>query len=166
VSARKPANSGLAEDDDRRDTSDGRSLDAADGEASERRLEILVARVLRTGVLLSLAVTTIGLVMLLARPASARSVSRSLPPLRHGVERSPAVHYPHTITAVLSRSFEGHGSALVMLGLLLMLLVPVARVAASAVAFVLARDRSFVVITLIVLVVLVSSFAIGWATGN
>lgn len=51
--------------------------------------------------------------------------------------------------------FSGRG--LIQLGLLLLIATPVARVAFSAVAFALQRDRTYVVVTLIVLALLVLS---------
>jgi len=49
-------------------------------------------------------------------------------------------------------AFKGRG--LIQLGLLLLIATPVARVAFSVVAFVLERDRLYVVVTLIVLAIL------------
>jgi uncharacterized membrane protein len=48
-----------------------------------------------------------------------------------------------------------------MLGLLLLIATPVLRVAVSAIGFALEHDKRFVVITLVVLAVLVGSFAVG-----
>jgi uncharacterized membrane protein len=48
-----------------------------------------------------------------------------------------------------------------MLGLLLLIATPVLRVAASTIGFALDHDTRFVAITLVVLAVLVGSFAVG-----
>jgi uncharacterized membrane protein len=53
----------------------------------------------------------------------------------------------------------GHPAALIQLGLLLLIATPVARVALAAVAFATQRDRTYVVITLIVLAVLAAGLA-------
>ena len=50
--------------------------------------------------------------------------------------------------------FPWHSRGLIQFGLLLLIAVPVARVAFSVVAFALQRDRTYVVVTLIVLAVL------------
>jgi uncharacterized membrane protein len=57
-------------------------------------------------------------------------------------------------TAVVGGAIHGHAAAWVQLGLLLLIATPVVRVAYSVVAFALQRDRTYVVITLIVLAVL------------
>ena len=53
------------------------------------------------------------------------------------------------------------GEAVVAIGLLLMILTPVARVAVSVLAFLYQRDRVFTFITLAVLIILLMSFVIG-----
>jgi uncharacterized membrane protein len=58
---------------------------------------------------------------------------------------------------IVHGALAGSGSAIIELGLLLLIATPVARVAFSAVAFALERDYLYVVITLIVLVVLLYS---------
>jgi uncharacterized membrane protein len=56
-------------------------------------------------------------------------------------------------------AFRGRG--LIQLGLLLLIATPVARVAFSAVAFAIQRDRLYVAVTLIVLAVLIYSLTGG-----
>jgi len=50
-----------------------------------------------------------------------------------------------------------HASAIIQLGLVLLIATPVARVALSLIAFILQRDRVFVVVTSIVLALLIFS---------
>jgi uncharacterized membrane protein len=52
-------------------------------------------------------------------------------------------------------------ASVIQLGLLLLIATPVARVAMSLVAFILQRDRVYVVVTLIVLAVLIFSLTGG-----
>jgi len=52
-----------------------------------------------------------------------------------------------------------------MLGLLLLIATPIARVAFSVVAFLVERDRVYVLITIIVLALLVLSLLIGGSEG-
>jgi uncharacterized membrane protein len=68
---------------------------------------------------------------------------------------------PHTVAAVVKGVEQGHGPALVMLGLLLLIATPVLRVTVSVIGFARERDRRFVLITLVVLAVLIGSFAVG-----
>jgi uncharacterized membrane protein len=53
------------------------------------------------------------------------------------------------------------GRGIIQLGLLLLIATPVARVAFSVAAFAVQRDRLYVVVTLIVLAILLSSLTIG-----
>lgn len=71
--------------------------------------------------------------------------------------------YPHTIGDVFAQVSRGRGQAIVMLGVLLLIATPVARVALSVVVFALERDRLYVTITLIVLLLLLMSFVLGAA---
>jgi uncharacterized membrane protein len=60
---------------------------------------------------------------------------------------------------------HSQGRAIVMAGLLLLIATPVLRVAISVLAFVYQRDRTFVVITSVVLALLLTSFALGRGGG-
>lgn len=54
-----------------------------------------------------------------------------------------------------------HPQAFITLGLLLLIATPVMRVAVSVVAFAIEHDRLYVVITLVVLAILITSFILG-----
>ncbi len=73
------------------------------------------------------------------------------------------VVYPHRLRDVATQIRHGRSQAIVMLGLLMLIATPVARVAFSIVAFALERDRLYVTITLVVLSLLIVSFVIGAA---
>ena len=60
---------------------------------------------------------------------------------------------------VEGRRRRGDGRGLIQLGLLVLVATPVARVAGSLIAFVFLRDRTYVVLTSIVLLLLASSLA-------
>ena len=78
-----------------------------------------------------------------------------------GVITTPGVAFPHSVRDVLRGIRESRGQAVVTLGLLLLIATPVLRVAVSIVAFAYERDRPYVVITTIVLLLLILSFALG-----
>ena len=136
-------------------------LSGALGTGRDPFLERMVVRVLRIGVLTSMAIISIGIVVSLSGTGSRRSERRSIPGLRHGSLHPAGFEAPHSVAGVLGGSLHGSGTAIVMLGLLLLILTPLARVAVSAISFGVERDRRFVLITLFVLAVLTSSFAIG-----
>jgi uncharacterized membrane protein len=127
-------------------------------EHEPRWVDSAISHLLRTGVLLSVSVVLLGLAFsFIHHPqyVTSKSALRSLTNAE-GV-------YPHTLRDVLTQVRASRGEAMVMLGLLLLIATPVARVAFSVVAFALERDRLYVAITLIVLSLLVLSFVIGAA---
>jgi uncharacterized membrane protein len=69
------------------------------------------------------------------------------------------------VPSVIQGLEHSQGRAIVMTGLLLLIATPVLRVAISVLAFVYQRDRTFVVITTVVLALLLTSFALGRGGG-
>jgi len=78
---------------------------------------------------------------------------------------APGAAFPHTLADVWRGLREFRGLSIVTLGLLLLIITPVVRVAVSIFAFVYERDRTFVIITSIVLILLLLSFFLGKAGG-
>ena len=75
------------------------------------------------------------------------------------------VDTPRRLADVFAGLLRVHGQSLVMAGLLLLIVTPIARVAFSLSAFALRRDRAFMVITGVVLSLLLTSFLLGHAVG-
>ncbi len=118
-------------------------------DALVRQAELVISNVLRGGVLLSAAIILVGVVMFYARYYATNG---------RGVVNRP---FPHTLATVGQGLAHADPLAVVALGLLLLLLTPVMRVAVSIVAFMLERDWRYVVITTIVLIILIVSFLLG-----
>jgi uncharacterized membrane protein len=127
-----------------------------EGDARLRRVELLLSVILRTGVIVSFIVIVAGTVLAFARQNEYASTPEAL---RHLTE--PGAAYPRTLGAIFADAFRGRGQALIMLGLLLLIATPVIRVAASVAVFALQRDRAFVMLTLIVLVLLLAALWLG-----
>lgn len=87
-----------------------------------RRVELLISRLLRTGVLLSLLVVVAGMVITFARNPDYFSSHAQLHPLI-----STGAQFPHTPTSVIRGLRHGSGPAVVMVGLLLLIATPVMR---------------------------------------
>ncbi len=119
---------------------------------TDRKMEQIVGVMLRWGVTLAATVVLLGGAVYLVRHGS------DLPDYRvfHG-EPASLRHVPGIVSDALGPSSRG----LIQLGLLLLIATPVARVAFSVVAFALQRDRTYVVVTLIVLAALVYGLAGG-----
>jgi uncharacterized membrane protein YfcA len=112
-----------------------------------RRTELIISGVLRGGVLLSVAVILAGVCYYY--------VLRLL-------GRAPPATFPDTLAQVSAGLRAAEPMAIVTTGLLVLLATPVLRVTVSIVAFAIERDRTYVIITAIVLAILLFSiFGIG-----
>jgi uncharacterized protein len=112
-----------------------------------RKTELIISGVLRGGVLLSVAVILGGIGYFFAlRFAGAL----------------PHPTFPDTLPAVVRGLTRGDPLAIVVVGLLILLATPVLRVAVSIAAFAIEEDRTYVVITTLVLAILLFSiFGVG-----
>jgi uncharacterized membrane protein len=125
---------------------------------AEEKIELVVARVLRVGVVLSLSVVLIGLVLAFIQDAS--SVSRGASSIAQHVI-GPGFHFPHTFGGVYFGVLHGRGLAIIELGLVLLLITPIARVAIAALLFAVHHDRALATISTVVLVFLMISIILG-----
>ena len=135
------------------DANEGRAAPPAETDRDKliRQAEIIISNVLRGGVLLSAFIILVGVVMFYARylPNGGRTISDH--------------PFPHSVAAVISGLTTGSPLAVIALGLLVLLLTPVMRVAVSIVAFAIEGDHLYTVITSIVLAILIISFLLGKA---
>jgi uncharacterized membrane protein len=118
----------------------------------DEQLELILAKVLLSGVISAAVVVLIGGVLYLIRHPG------PLPDYRefHG-ESSPL----RGIRGILKAVAAGQGRGLIQFGLVLLIATPVMRVALSLAGFVRERDNLYCVFTLIVLITLLLSLA-GW----
>lgn len=117
---------------------------------NNKQVEIFIGQVLRTGVLLASFVTVIGFGIYLAGHAAV----------------APHYHTFHSVSGVLRSvhqlvpaAFHGNPLAIIQLGVLLLIATPVARVAFLVGAFALERDRLYVIVSGLVLVILLYSIS-------
>jgi uncharacterized membrane protein len=114
---------------------------------SDQRVEGAVGTLLRAGVLLAAAVVLAGAVLYLVQQGSGEHDYARF----HG---EPAgLREPGD---VLAGALTLEGTAVIQLGILLLIATPVARVAFSAVAFAMQRDRLYVLVSLFVLCILLA----------
>ena len=117
-----------------------------------RKTELVISSVLRGGVLLSIAVILTGVCYYY--------VLRLL-------GRAPPAAFPDTLAQVSAGLKAANPVAIVTAGLLVLLATPVLRVAVSIAAFAIEKDRTYVIITAIVLAILLFSiFGIGTYMGR
>ncbi len=109
-----------------------------------------VGNLLRVGVLLAAAVVLAGAALYLAHQGGAvadYSVFRGEPASLR------------SIAAILRSPLARSGRGVIQFGLLILVATPVARVAFTAVAFAVERDRTYVLVALLVLSLLLKSLA-------
>lgn len=130
----------------------------SEAQARVRRTEIAISLVLRIGVSISVAVIAVGLGLMFGHHPEYGSLTS-----RFSYHRltAPQTSFPHTFRQLGSSLGAGDGQGIVVLGVLLLILTPVLRVAVSIVAFVLERDAAMTAVTLFVLGALVASFLLG-----
>jgi len=123
-----------------------------------RRMELAISLLLRSGVIACLALVIFGTILtFLHHPGYVHSAD--------ALQRlaSPHAAFPHTLSEVMAGLRAWKGQAFVTAGLMLLIATPIMRVAVSILAFLYQRDRTFVVVTTVVLAILLLSFAIGSA---
>jgi uncharacterized membrane protein len=114
----------------------------------DRRLETMIGELLRAGVVLAAAITFLGGILYLKDHGS-QTVS-----YRTFVAGGASVR---SLAGIVKSAAELQSEALIQLGLLLLIATPVARVALAAVGFFLERDRTYTIVSLIVLLILIFS---------
>ena len=117
-------------------------------EWTDQRVEVLIGNLLRAGVVLAAAVVLTGGIWYLVRFGETRVDYRSFRGEPSELRSVSAV--VHSLSSLQPRS-------LIQFGLLLLIATPIARVAFSIFGFLLQRDHTYVVVTVIVLVVLLFS---------
>ena len=119
----------------------------------DQKVERIIGVLLQTGVLLSILVALIGMTLYLGRAGlhvADFQVFRGEP---FDLRGAPAI---------IAAALAGRREAVIQLGVLILIATPIARVLLSLAAFALQRDRTYVVVTLVVLVVLLSGlFGVG-----
>jgi uncharacterized membrane protein len=114
----------------------------------DRRLETIIGELLRTGVLLAAATVLAGGAIYLTRHHAETVNFRTF---------SAGDASMRTLSGIARAAAHGQGRAIIQVGLLLLILTPIARVAVAAVGFLLERDRFYATVSLIVLVILALS---------
>jgi uncharacterized membrane protein len=136
----------------------GELLDHAPAEAPVS-IELLISQLLRYGVMISVGFVVVGTLISFLRHPDYVSSTESLERLTRPTDA------PHGLSEVLAGVEAARGQALVMMGLLLLISIPVTRVGLSLLVFSYQRDRAFVTITGAVLTLLLLSFLLGQAAG-
>lgn len=122
-----------------------------------RSMERLISRVLRVGVGTSLVLIAVGSLLSFLEGDYSRS------PAEVARLTGPGGAFPRTVAWFAHGLAHGDGQAVIVAGLLILILTPIVRVAVSLIGFVREKDRIYTVITAVVLILLLVSFALGKA---
>jgi uncharacterized membrane protein len=115
---------------------------------AEKRMDEIMGRLLRTGVILAAAFVFAGGVVYVVRhpePVTDYRVFQGEP------------EELRTVPGIIHEAMALHGRGLIQFGLLILIATPIARVAFSVVAFLYQRDWTYVAVTLVVLGLLIYS---------
>ncbi|HZW58386.1 MAG TPA: DUF1634 domain-containing protein [Nitrososphaerales archaeon] len=130
----------------------------------QSEMQLLVSHTLLYGLLASTVIIVIGLVLMAVTNSTGYACDSSGDALNCILSFNPlsssASIYPTTLASVISGVLQTKPFAIIELGVIVLLATPVLRVFNSLILFGLERDRSFVLITLFVLGVLLFSFFI------
>ena len=125
------------------------------------RVELIISELLRWGVFLSLVLLIVGTILCFVRTCDYGQAGGTAADFHRLLAQRHAP--PVTLHATMAGFFHLQGEALLLCGLLLLIATPVLRVAVSIVAFACEKDRAFVLITTVVFLLLLLSFALGKA---
>ncbi len=113
----------------------------------DQKVERIIGALLQTGVLLSILVALLGMILYIGRDGRRVADFRVFRGEPFDLTTAPAI---------VGAAVAGGREAIIQLGVLILIATPIARVLLSLVAFALQRDRTYIVVTLIVLVVLLA----------
>jgi uncharacterized membrane protein len=126
----------------------------------EPKADILLSVLLRVGVLVCAAIIATGWMGNLIRPAEPEAAA--IPQLLRG-ELLPESAVSHSLAQVAQGLAGGTSRAVTLLGLMLLIALPVARVALTTAAFALERDWLYVALSSTVFVMLIAGLLLGRA---
>jgi len=118
-----------------------------------RKVELVIGKILRIGVVTSAIVILIGMGLYFMNGAG-------YPPVvKNG---QTIIEFPKRFSAIFAGIAAGKSYAVIMLGVFLLILTPVLRVVVSIYAFYKEKDKLYVIITTIVLVILMFAMIMGY----
>ena len=121
----------------------------------DKDISKIIGNILRMGVYIALGVTFIGGLLYLTTKGDLLSSQHSV-----FIEKNENLwqFVKHTLKGVMN----GEGLSIISLGILLLIATPLTRVLFSLVAFYIEKDRMYVIITIIVLVIIMVSILTGF----
>lgn len=116
-------------------------------------IENIIGNLLRIGVIISSFTIIIGGIIFLWHHGKDSPDYNAFHGLTHSLD---------SFSGVLSGVLKGRGQDIIQLGVLLLIATPVARIMFSIFGFIEEKDRLYIVITIIVLLIIISSMLFGF----
>ena len=121
----------------------------------EKDFQTIIGNLLRYGVWTSLSVAFIGGIVYLIHNGSQIE--------DYSVFKENDRNIFEVISAVYNGAIQGNGESLIFVGIILLFLTPVLRVLLSLFSFLLEKDYLYVIITLIVILIILTSVSFGFS---
>ena len=119
---------------------------------ADRQVDLVIGRLLQIGVLAAAAIVALGAILFLAQHGTRRAEFSAFVP------GPPTLR---TVGGILRGALAFDSAAIVQLGLVLLIMTPIARVLFTLVAFIIQRDRLYILITSVVLALLLYGLIAG-----
>ncbi|MDR2823626.1 MAG: DUF1634 domain-containing protein [Prevotellaceae bacterium] len=123
-------------------------------------MEILIGKSLRVGVIVSVAITLVGGILYLFQHQELATQYAAIP-ANSSANFAGAETYLRKFSTISPRVMQLDGAAIVQLGVIALITTPILRVALSLVAFLIEKDKLYVAITAIVLLVILCNMIFG-----
>jgi uncharacterized membrane protein len=120
-----------------------------------RKVELAISLVLRIGVVASVLVIAVGLGLMFSHHSAYLPIRGTF---SYRELTSKSTPFPHSFASLGHAISQGQGRGIVVLGVLILILTPVLRVAVGVLSFLYEEDPAMALVTLYVLAVLVGSF--------
>jgi len=120
---------------------------------TDERMDQIISAILRVGVGLAALVVFAGGIYYLVKHGG------QLPQYQHFHGQPPQLR---TLPGIAAFALSSHSRGIIEVGLLILIATPIARVVFSVIAFALQRDRTYTVVTLAVLTVLICNLIVGY----
>ena len=117
-------------------------------------MQLLLGRVLRLGMIVSIAIVFVGGIVFLYRHG------HSIPNYKEFKGIPP---FLQNMGSLFNSAFSLHGQAIIQLGIILLIATPILRVVFSTIGFVLEKDYLYTGISLLVLLIIFASMLSGHA---
>jgi uncharacterized membrane protein len=134
--------------------------EAAEMEEKVRKVELAISLVLRIGVVVSVLIIATGLALMFAHHSEYVPISGHFSYRQLTARSTP---FPHSFSALGRSIGHGDGRGIIVLGVLILILTPVLRVAVGVLSFIYEKDPPMAIVTLYVLAVLIGSFFLAGA---